>query len=143
MTAALKNAIDFLHTDCYYKPVGFVSYGGISAGTRVQMAKQVVTTLKMFPLAEAVSIPFVAEFIDEDGELQPNEVMDQAAAAVLDELARVAGALAPLRAVRGELVRPRCTVRPGPLLPTEKEWGEARFASHLSPASKLRPSREG
>ncbi len=98
MPAALKNAIDYLHTEWFYKPVGFVSYGGISAGTRsVQMTKQVVSTLKMFPLAEAVSIPFVAQFIDDDGELQPNEVMEKAAAAVLEELVRVAGALAPLR----------------------------------------------
>jgi NAD(P)H-dependent FMN reductase len=102
MTAALKNAIDYLHTEWFYKPVGFISYGGISAGTRaVQMTKQVVTTLKMFPLAEAVSIPFVAQFIDDEGELQPNEVMEKAAAAVLDELARLADALAPLRAPAG------------------------------------------
>jgi NAD(P)H-dependent FMN reductase len=97
--AALKNAIDYLHTEWFYKPVGFVSYGGISAGTRsVQMAKQVVTTLKMFPLAEAVSIPFVAQFIDDEGELRANELMEGASTAMLDELIRVAGALAPLRA---------------------------------------------
>src|SRR6185437_13398474 len=29
-TAPLKNAIDYLHTEWAYKPVGFVSYGGIS-----------------------------------------------------------------------------------------------------------------
>src|SRR3954464_13099564 len=32
--APLKNAIDFLHKEWEYKPVGFVSYGGIAAGTR-------------------------------------------------------------------------------------------------------------
>jgi NAD(P)H-dependent FMN reductase len=96
--APLKNAIDYLHVEWQYKPVGFVSYGGVSAGTRaVQMLKQVVTTLKMTPLNEAVSIPFVAQFIDDEGELQGNEVMEQAAGAMLDELARVAAALAPLR----------------------------------------------
>jgi NAD(P)H-dependent FMN reductase len=99
MPAALKNAIDFLHMEWIYKPVGFVSYGGISAGTRaVQMTKQVVTTLKMYPLPEAVSIPFVAQFIDDEGEIQANETMEQAADAVLGELARVAAAMAPLRA---------------------------------------------
>ncbi len=98
MPAALKNAIDYLHSEWFYKPVGFVSYGGVSAGTRsVQMTKQVVTTLKMVPLAEAVSIPFVAQFIDDDGELQANETMEKAADAMLGELARLAGALAPLR----------------------------------------------
>lgn len=98
LPAALKNAIDFLHVEWFYKPAGFVSYGGISAGTRsVQMAKQVVTTLKMYALPEAVSIPFVAQFIDDEGELRPNEVMEQAADALLDELLKVSRALAVLR----------------------------------------------
>jgi NAD(P)H-dependent FMN reductase len=98
-TAPLKNAIDYLHQEWLYKPVGFVSYGGVAAGTRaVQMLKQVVTTLKMTPLFEAVSIPFVAQFIDDEGELQANEVMEKAADAMLGELERVAEALALLRA---------------------------------------------
>jgi NAD(P)H-dependent FMN reductase len=97
-TAPLKNAIDYLHQEWLYKPVGFVSYGGVAAGTRaVQMLKQVITTLKMTPLFEAVSIPFVAQFIDDEGELHANEMMEQAAEAMLDELVRVAAALAPLR----------------------------------------------
>jgi NAD(P)H-dependent FMN reductase len=96
--APLKNAIDFLNQEWRYKPVGFVSYGGVAAGTRaVQMAKQVVTTLKMTPVFEAVSIPFVRQFLDEEEQLQPNEVMEQAAAAMLDELVRVEAALRPLR----------------------------------------------
>ncbi|PVC83703.1 NADPH-dependent FMN reductase [Streptomyces sp. CS090A] len=100
--AELKNAIDYLHEEWKYKPVGLVSYGGVSAGTRAaQMIKQVVTTLKMTPLAEAVSIPFVQEFIKE-GELAPNEVMTSAAGAMLDELVRVAAALRPLRTAEAE-----------------------------------------
>ena len=35
-TAPLKNALDYLNQEWAYKPVGFVSYGGISAGTRAQ-----------------------------------------------------------------------------------------------------------
>ena len=96
--APLKNAIDYLQHEWAYKPVGFVSYGGISAGTRaVQMIKQVVTTLKMTPLFEAVSIPFVQQFINHQGEVQANEIMEVAATALLDELQRVEGALRPLR----------------------------------------------
>jgi NAD(P)H-dependent FMN reductase len=99
MTAPLKNAIDFLSQEWNYKPVGLVSYGGVSAGTRAaQMIKQVVTTLKLFPIFEAVSIPFVAQFIGEGGALTPNDVMEKAADAMLDELVRVADALRPLRA---------------------------------------------
>ncbi|WP_169946561.1 NADPH-dependent FMN reductase [Microbispora sp. H11081] len=96
--AVLKNALDFLHHEWQYKPLGFVSYGGVSAGTRaVQMLKQVVTTLKMVPLVEAVSIPFVAQLLDEEGRLQPNEVMNSAADAMVAELDRLAGALRHLR----------------------------------------------
>jgi NAD(P)H-dependent FMN reductase len=96
--APLKNAIDYLHHEWQYKPVGFVSYGGVSAGTRaVQMIKQVVTTLKMTPLPEAVSIPFVTQFIDDEGRVQANEVMETSARALLDELQRYIHALAPLR----------------------------------------------
>jgi NAD(P)H-dependent FMN reductase len=98
MPATIKNAIDFLHFEWQYKPVGLVSYGGVSAGTRsAQVLKQVLSTLKMFPLAEAVSIPFVHQFIDDEGELQPNETMEKAADAMLDELVRVEAALRPLR----------------------------------------------
>jgi NAD(P)H-dependent FMN reductase len=96
--AVLKNAIDFVHAEWKYKPVGFVSYGGVAAGTRaVQQLKQVVTTLKMTPLFEAVSIPFVAQFLDEDRVIQPNEIMETSAQAMLDELVRVEAALRPLR----------------------------------------------
>ena len=98
MPASLKNAIDYLHTEWQYKPVGFVSYGGVSAGTRaVQMTKQVVTTLKMTPVNEAVAIPFVTQFLDDDGAVRANETMEGAAKAMLDELLRYANALAALR----------------------------------------------
>jgi len=96
--APLKNAIDYLHVEWQYKPVGFVSYGGVSGGTRaVQMLKQVVTTLKLMPLPEAVTIPFVAQFIDDEGAFAPNEMIEQSGKAMLDELVRVSGALAGLR----------------------------------------------
>jgi len=98
-TAPLKNAIDFLHQEWERKPVGFVSYGGVAAGTRaMQMLKPVVAALHMTPLVEAVNIPFVHQFVDDDGALAANEIMEQAAVTMLDELVRVSAALAPLRA---------------------------------------------
>ena len=98
LTAPVKNAIDYLHQEWKNKPIGFVSYGGVAAGTRaVQQLKQVVTTLKMLPVFESVNIPFHTQFIDEEGQVQANEVMVQAAAAMLDELVRTEDALRPLR----------------------------------------------
>jgi NAD(P)H-dependent FMN reductase len=97
--ASVKNAIDYLHQEWQYKSIGFVSYGGIAAGTRaVQQLKQVVTTLRMLPVFESVNIPFHSQFLDEDGVLQANEIMEQAADAMLDELLRTETALRPLRA---------------------------------------------
>jgi NAD(P)H-dependent FMN reductase len=98
MNAPLKNAIDYLHSEWHYKPVGFVSYGGISAGTRgVQMTKQVVTSLKMVPLFEAVQIPFVRQFMGEDGAFHPNDELETGMVAMLAELEKLALALRPLR----------------------------------------------
>jgi len=96
--AALKNAIDYLHHEWRNKPVGFVSYGGVAAGTRaVQQLKQVVTALRMLPVYDSVNIPFHAQLLDSDGVLQPNEVMEKAADTMLDELVRTEAALRPLR----------------------------------------------
>ena len=96
--AAIKNAIDYLHVEWQHKPIGFVSYGGVAAGTRaVQMLKQVVTTLKMVPVFDSVNIPFVAQFIAEDGALHANDIMQGAAKAMLDELMRWETAVKPLR----------------------------------------------
>ena len=97
--AATKNAIDYLNQEWQNKPAGIVSYGGVAAGTRAaQMLKQVMSALKMVPVVDSVNIPFVKEKLDEDGRLKPNEIMETAATAMLDELARYGEALRPLRA---------------------------------------------
>ena len=104
--AATKNAIDYLNQEWQNKPAGIVSYGGVAAGTRAaQMLKQVMSALKIVPVTDSVNIPFVAEKLDEDRRLKPNEIMEGAATAMLDELARWAQALRPLRAGCGP--RPR------------------------------------
>jgi len=100
--AATKNALDFLHAEWNDKPVGFVSYGGVAAGTRAMTAlKPVVTALRMTPVVEAVNIPFVAQFLDDEGRFVPNEALSLGAAGMLAELVRLDGALRPLRAGTG------------------------------------------
>jgi NAD(P)H-dependent FMN reductase len=96
---SLSNALDYLSHEWAYKPVGFVSYGGVSGGTRaVQMTKQIVTTLKMMPIPEAVSIPFFAKQIDQaTNTFVGNPGLETSAQAMLTELARWAAALKPLR----------------------------------------------
>ncbi|WP_069172170.1 NADPH-dependent FMN reductase [Streptomyces griseus] len=98
INAALKNAIDYLYFEWQYKPVGFVSYGNTSAGLRAaQMTKQVVTTLKMMPVTESVAIHYAGTHITQDGSFAGTEAMAEAAAAMLDEIGRLEGALRPLR----------------------------------------------
>ncbi|MEO7844409.1 MAG: NAD(P)H-dependent oxidoreductase [Nocardioides sp.] len=99
INAPMKNALDFLVQEWSHKPVGFVSYGGVSGGLRaVQMAKQIVTTIKMVPIFEGVAIPFVHANVRQDGVFEPVEPLIAASAkAMLDELTRYAATLAPLR----------------------------------------------
>jgi len=91
------NAIDYLFSEWQYKPVAFVSYGGVSAGLRsAQPARTHVSTLKMMPIPEGVAIPsFFAQI--KDGKFEGNELNQQGVAATLNELHKWAEALTPLR----------------------------------------------
>ena len=95
---SLVNALDYLHREWAYKPAGFVSYGGPAGGTRsVQMAKQIVTALKMMPMAEGVAIPSVTSHV-ENGEFKATDGFTHSAKVLLDELHRWAVALRTMRA---------------------------------------------
>lgn len=97
-SAPLKNALDYLYNEWNNKPVGIVSYGGLAAGTRAaQMLKQVLTALKMMPLAESVNIPFFTKHIDEDDKFNGDETLDKSAEAMFGELLRWTQSLKTLR----------------------------------------------
>lgn len=92
------NAVDYLFHEWAYKVAGIVSYGGPLAGARVaQMEKLLLTSVKVMTIPEGVSVPMVASHI-QDGVFQPPEFLDPSMKAMLDELAKWAGALKPLRA---------------------------------------------
>lgn len=87
--APLKNAIDYLSLEWNYKPVAFVSYGGLAGGTRsVQMLKQIVTSLKMMPLLESVNIAFFMKYLGEKGNFNADETLEKSADVMLSELLR-------------------------------------------------------
>ncbi|MFS8617461.1 MAG: NAD(P)H-dependent oxidoreductase [Solitalea sp.] len=97
--APIKNAIDYLFKEWAYKPVGIVSYGGVSGGLRsAQMLKQVVTTLHMMPLNPSVTIQFVAQYINAEGEFVPDDAHVAAAGTLFAELNKWAQALKTIRA---------------------------------------------
>lgn len=101
---SLKNALDFVSQEWNYKPVGFISYGGMGGGVRaVQMLKQVVTTLKMVPLFEAVYIPFFNKYINENDVFEGTEEQKEATGIMLNELALWADNLKIMRQKKAEL----------------------------------------
>jgi NAD(P)H-dependent FMN reductase len=96
--AALKNALDYLSAEWADKPAGLVSYGGVSAGLRAATAlKPVLAALRMVPVVEAVSVPFFAQFIDDEETFVPNAELEAGGKGMLDELARLTPALRSLR----------------------------------------------
>ena len=103
--ASLVNALQFLSREWAYKAAGFVSYGGVSAGTRgVQITKEILTSLKIMPLPETVAIPFFAQHIDKaTGVFDPGPTQAQGAKVMLDELLKWTTALESLRTPRPAL----------------------------------------
>ena len=95
--ASLKNAIDYLHHEWRYKPVGFVSYGGVAAGTRsVEQLQQVVTAVKLYAGDRAGQHPVLPAV--HRGRRGPRQRGDGGAAvAMLDQLVKLEALLRPVR----------------------------------------------
>lgn len=95
---AFVNALNYVYREWNYKPCAFVSYGGISGGMRsVQLAKQLVTTLKMMPMVEGVPVPFAMDLLDDDKVFRSNDKIDKSADTMLAELQRWAQGLKAMR----------------------------------------------
>lgn len=91
------NAIDYLALEWNYKPAGFVSYGGMLGGARSSHgAKEILTTVKVMPLPDQVTIPMVFDYL-KDGQFDAPENVNKSADTMILELSKWAGALKPLR----------------------------------------------
>ncbi|MGO4449344.1 NADPH-dependent FMN reductase [Phyllobacterium sp. TAF24] len=96
---SLTNAIIYLWQEWNYKPVGFVSYGGMSGGLRsVESVKGLLAGLRTVPIPEGVAIPAFQQFINDEGEFQANELVVTSANTMIGELLKWSNALKPLRA---------------------------------------------
>lgn len=99
--AALKSLIDWHFTEWQAKPVGFVSYGGISGGLRaVEQLRQVYAEMHAVTLRDTVSFAMVHDCFGADGVLKDPAGPDTAATALLDRLAWWALALKDAKTVR-------------------------------------------
>lgn len=94
---ALKNAFDFLSQEWWRKAVGFVSYGGVSAGTRgVAAFEPALTTLGLVKTGANVEIPFAGSMIS-DSVFTPTDKEAAILTKMLAELGSLSGALKQLR----------------------------------------------
>lgn len=92
------NALDYVYKEWNYKPCAFVSYGGVSGGLRsAQMAKQLVTTLKMMPMVEGVMVQMPWNLLDDAKQFKATDIHRTSGIAMLDELAKWASALKTMR----------------------------------------------
>ncbi|QLE73365.1 NAD(P)H-dependent oxidoreductase [Streptomyces rectiverticillatus] len=102
--ASLKNLIDWHYTQWQAKPVGFVSYGGLSGGLRaVEHLRPVFTELHAVPIREQVSFHNPWGKLDDDGRHLDAEAGEQASGAakvLIDQLTWWALSLREARAAR-------------------------------------------
>lgn len=96
-TAPIKNALDHVSQEWAYKPVGLVSYGGVSGGLRAAQAlKLPIAALRMLPITDGVTIQGVGERVV-DGIFSPIDSHTNSANVMLAQLHRAATAMQPLR----------------------------------------------
>lgn len=93
--ASLKTAIDWFYEEWQAKPVGFVSYGGISAGMgAVEQLRLVFAELQAATVRDAVCFPNYWDLFDVDGNWpKDRKGPDEAARTMLDKLTWWARAL--------------------------------------------------
>lgn len=92
--ATLKSLIDWHYTEWQAKPVGFVSYGGMSGGLRaVEQLRQVYAEMHAVTVRDTVSFHNAHGHFDEDGRHKDPTGPDAAAKSMLDQIAWWAHAL--------------------------------------------------
>lgn len=94
---ALKTAFDNAKHEWRAKPIGFVSYGGLSGGLRAtEQLRQVVAEIHMVSIRETVSFHEAKKCFDENGDTHDGAAID-AAERLLRQLAWWATALRTAR----------------------------------------------
>ncbi len=94
---ALKNAIDFLHTEWNNKAAGIVSYGGGTGGARAaENLRLILGELQVADVRAQVTLSVFTDF-ENQRILKPAPRQESAANTLLDQVVAWSGALKPLR----------------------------------------------
>lgn len=95
---SLLNALNYVYKEWNYKPAGIVSYGGVSGGMRSALIEKLtLTTLKMMPMVEAVTVQNVSSHFDDNENFLPGEHHKNSGVTLLNELYKWAQALKTMR----------------------------------------------
>jgi NAD(P)H-dependent FMN reductase len=96
----LKNALDTLYPAWGYKPVAFVTYGGMASGARAsEQLLSVTLELRMVPIRDQVNLRLIGIQLDEHG-APTEELYAKRAAVMLDELVWFTRVMREARATR-------------------------------------------
>lgn len=107
--ASLKNAIDWFYAEWQLKPVGFISYGGITGGMQsIDALRSVFTEFHSVPLRDSITFANFWETFDHDG--RPHDV---------ERIAKLANGLLVQLAWWGRTLRQARTERPYPFVEVE------------------------
>jgi NAD(P)H-dependent FMN reductase len=99
--ASLKSLIDWHFAEWQAKPVGFVSYGGVSGGLRaVEHLRQVFAELHAVSVRDTVSFHHAVTHFDDQGRHTDPTAANGAAKSMLDQLGWWALALRDAKSVR-------------------------------------------
>ncbi|WP_327323472.1 NAD(P)H-dependent oxidoreductase [Streptomyces sp. NBC_01210] len=86
--ASVKSLIDWHFGEWQAKPVGFISYGGISGGLRaVEQLRQVFAEMHAVTVRDTVSFHNAGSQFDDEGQHKDPTACDAAAKTMLDQLA--------------------------------------------------------
>jgi NAD(P)H-dependent FMN reductase len=100
MSAALKNAVDYLHAEWADKAAGFVSYGSTGGARAVEQLRLVLASLEVATVRAQVMLSLFTDF-EAFRTLKPAPHREAEIRAMLDQLVRWGGALKALRASAG------------------------------------------
>ncbi|TCP55002.1 NAD(P)H-dependent FMN reductase [Tamaricihabitans halophyticus] len=99
--ASLKNAIDWFYDEWQLKPVGFVSYGGMTGGLQaIDTLRGVFTEFHGVPLRDSITFANFWEAFDHDGRPVDTERASKLAEGFLNQLAWWARTLREARTAR-------------------------------------------
>ncbi|MBZ2188834.1 NAD(P)H-dependent oxidoreductase [Alcanivorax sp. JB21] len=99
--APLKTAIDWFQEEWWAKPVGFVSYGGVSGGLRaVEQLRQIFPEVHALTVRDSVSFQNVWQLFDEKGRLIEPDRHERSTAKMIEQLRWWSAALKAGRAAQ-------------------------------------------